>query len=1296
MPPFKSFFTFQKNHRNMVHRLMVVAMIYGVLGGIVLPWWVKERLQRSVDLLPGYAIDVARLTVNPFSMAATLENLTLRKANGAPFLEVAQGVLDVHLMRSLEMARPVIGLSLRDPVLSLSLDQEGYVLWPDLFKNQGDHSTPPSPHWSSVRVEGGRIEISSATDLRPPERIGPIHLKIQDLDAREIGRGSLHLDLQSVDHGQLDLQGFVGLNPIGGDLRISLKDVDLGFYQRLLSKKITQWVRKGRVTGDLALQFDHLENLAVDLKTDSVRLDGVEGEIKGAPYRMDHLLIEGMDLDSRGHSLRLQHLHGGGLKKGPFEIDGVDLQEATAHLETEAYRCESLKVSNAVTPFARLHGLEVGPFEFQQQEQAFSLERLTLLNMKSKNVEGENLTIDGVHGAKGMNPIQIDRLTAVAIKAPDITLDQPRLEDLHYQPQGEVVSIKSFHADEGLLFGHHLEQPVIEALEWQGSGQAFKAEHLFVQSVKGQKIEALASDFKGVVYDVTKAIAILGHGEINSLHSPWGHLSSGVIDRFLLHVKGPEVRFGQLTLKDALIQTLSLKEALLKEAEYVVEDQVLRFEEMDLLDFKGEIKTHEQVLPKVQEPGFGWTNDPRPLKMGHLHLQEGAIDFLWHRLLLTRLRVEQSVFDIRKLKSGGIQLIGFENPSMMPTESSSSSKPSTPWRYTIDDIDIRGVDLYLQDLSLDPPARQRFMGTELVAEHVSSSKDQTFNFAIKSHLGDSGKLEVQGRGELNPPRANFRFGVDKLRLRAIEPYWRPFTTLEVVNGRLNLWGDVILREHRGLEVDYSGGADLVGIELEDQQHIPIASWDSMKFDGLSISQQPFRFVTRVLTLKNPHANIQMNEQRDLNVSHLLRSSEPFVPAISSTNGTHSPYASKDPLPTASIGLLRIENAGVDFSDLSIKPGFHVEIKDLNGTSTGISSRADGMASLLMEGHINLLTPVKVYGELDPVDHAEYTDLNLAFKGLNLTSFSNYSGRFAGYRIEKGKLDMAVRYRLDHGVLDIENQALIDNLTLGEKVDPEASTWLVDLALSLLQNNDGKIDMNLPINGDLTNPNFSLWDLYQDAFTHLLGKMVRSPLSLIPGDSEPSSMTLETIAFTPGEDSLDETALVKLKAVAARLKATPGTHLDIRPVMAPGRDHHGLAQKALEAQLKVEQRMDLRRRGIKVADQLMPPISEEEADRLFTIYFRKKYPTPSDFHGLDPEEASVLSPEVLQKARETVLSEWLIGEVELQRLALQRAEHIRENLVKEGGVPDSHLYLRDLTTITSASSPITADLILNRE
>jgi hypothetical protein len=209
-------------------------------------------------------------------------------------------------------------------------------------------------------------------------------------------------------------------------------------------------------------------------------------------------------------------------------------------------------------------------------------------------------------------------------------------------------------------------------------------------------------------------------------------------------------------------------------------------------------------------------------------------------------------------------------------------------------------------------------------------------------------------------------------------------------------------------------------------------------------------------------------------------------------------------------------------------------------------------------------------------------------------------------------------------------------------------------------------------------------------------MVRSPLSLIPGDSEPSSMTLETIAFTPGDDGLDETARTKLKAVAARLKATPDTHLDIRPVMAPGRDHHGLAKRALEDQLKVEQRMDLRRRGIKLGDQPMPPISEEEADRLFTIYFRKKYPTPSDFHGLDLEEASVLSPEILQQARETVLSQWLIGEVELQRLALQRAEHIRENLVKEGGVPDSHLYLRDLATITSDSPPIAADLILNRE
>ncbi len=1262
IPLLKLVFDGLKNHRRTLNRLMVVALIYGVLAGIVLPWWIKEQLQPRGDLVPGYQIGVDRLTINPFTLAATIDNLTVQKAQGAPLLEVARGVLDVHLMRSLELARPVIGLSLRDPVLFLSMDPDGHGVWPDLFKDQGQHSSGPSPRWAAVRVAGGRIALSPARKESPLETIGPIDLTIRDLDLKEIGRGFLHLDLKTADHGQLDLQGLIGFNPMGGAIKVSLKDLDMGFYQRLLSKKGTDWVRQGRVTGDLSLQFDHLENPDVGLKTDGVRFDGIEGGMEGAAYQLDHVVIEGIDLDQKTHALTFKKVHGEGLKMASFEINGIDLQEATAHLETQAYRFESIKISNALTPWARLRGLEAGPLEFQQQEQTFSLDGLNLLSFQTPEAEGENLTIEGVHGSKGMDSIAIDRLTALAIQAPDVTL----------------------------------VQPVIEAVEWERSPQALKAQHLSIESVKGQKIESLSVDFKGIVYDVQKAMATLGHGEINRLKSPWGTLSSGVVDRLLVHIKGPEVRFGQLALKGASIPTLSLKEALLKEAEYVVEDDVLRFEDIDLVDLKGEIKRNEDLLPKVAEAGFGWTNEPRPLKIGHLRLQEGAIDFLWHRLLLTRLMVESSVFDIRKLKTGGVELMGFEPPSMTPLDASSSSKPSYPWRYTIDDIGVLGVDVYLQDLSLDPPARQRFMGTELVAEQVSNAKDQTLNFALKSHLGESGKLEVQGRAEINPLRASFRFGVDKLRLRAIEPYWRPLTTLEVVNGRLNLWGDVILREHRGLDVDYSGGADLVGLELEDQQHHPIASWDSMKFDGLSISHQPFRFVTRVLTLKNPHASIEMNEQRDLNVSHLLPSREPSLPALSTHHEAVPPVASKGPLPAISIGLLRIENAGVDFSDLSIKPGFHVDIKDLSGTSTGISSRADANATLLMEGHINLLTPVKIYGELDPVDHAEHTDLDLAFKGLNLTSFSNYSGRFAGYRIEKGKLDMAVHYRMEHGVLDIENQASIDNLTLGDQVDPEASSWLVDLALSLLKNNEGKIDMNLPISGDLTNPNFSLWALYQDALTHLLGKMIRSPLSLMPGDSEPLAMTVDTITFAPGSDELDETARVKLKAVAARLKASPGAHLDIRPVMAPGRDHHGLAQRALEAQLKVEQRMDLRRRGLKLGDQPMPPITSDDADRLFTIYFRNKYPTPNDFHGLDAQVASVLAPEVLRQARETVLSEWLIGEVELQRLALQRAEQIREILVRDEAVPDSHLYLRDLATITSDTPPIAAELILNRE
>jgi hypothetical protein len=254
--------------------------------------------------------------------------------------------------------------------------------------------------------------------------------------------------------------------------------------------------------------------------------------------------------------------------------------------------------------------------------------------------------------------------------------------------------------------------------------------------------------------------------------------------------------------------------------------------------------------------------------------------------------------------------------------------------------------------------------------------------------------------------------------------------------------------------------------------------------------------------------------------------------------------------TVEIGKVSLYNSQVDFTDNFVTPNYSANVRELTGTISTLSNRtlaADHpptMTQLNLRGSVEN-APLVIKGQFNAANPRQFTELTASAKGLELTDFNPYAGKYAGYEIDKGKLSVDVTYRIKDGILEAQNRVFLDQLTFGDKVDsPHATSLPVLLAVALLKNSKGEIDINLPIGGSLNDPDFSLGDLIWKVIGNLMLKAVSSPFSLLASLVGDSQQELSGIGFAPHSILLTDATTTTLKTLAKALAERPTLKLDI--------------------------------------------------------------------------------------------------------------------------------------------------------
>jgi hypothetical protein len=361
-----------------------------------------------------------------------------------------------------------------------------------------------------------------------------------------------------------------------------------------------------------------------------------------------------------------------------------------------------------------------------------------------------------------------------------------------------------------------------------------------------------------------------------------------------------------------------------------------------------------------------------------------------------------------------------------------------------------------------------------------------------------------------------------------------------------------------------------------------------------------------------------------------------------------------------IAMISIMDGSMNFSDLSLTPNFSTGIQSLNGTIRGLSSAQLARADVDLAGKVDTYAPVTIKGQINPLSEEAYTDILMKFEGMDLTTYSPYFTKFAGYRIDRGKLSLDLRYKLNNRYLEAENKIVINQLTLGEKVDgPDVTSLPVKLCIALLKDSKGVIDMDIPVSGSIDDPEFSFFPIILKAVMNLLWKIVTAPFALL-GALFGGGEDLDHVGFTPGLDSLSQVQTGKLGTVAKGLTERPALHLDIRGTFSDSLDGRVLALDAL-----------LR----KVRPSGIGPWTRQEEERMLEIY---KQTFGVDAAQLVPgEESEARKQQIIEAARQRLAASMPPSENTLRELAHRRAESVMQILVQQHGIDPARLFLQEV-------------------
>ncbi len=696
-----------------------------------------------------------------------------------------------------------------------------------------------------------------------------------------------------------------------------------------------------------------------------------------------------------------------------------------------------------------------------------------------------------------------------------------------------------------------------------------------------------------------------------SLRSLWDYLQDDVFF---------EILQGQLTLGfDYQIQKEDQLELILQNGDALVENF--------MVSKKGE------TIPLIQ-------------------LQEQSVSGLSFDLTKQAVYVDQINYNqlnlaLNKLSDGKIELVKVlsERPiSQAAVKASEKASGKDEWTVSIGKTQLNQSAIRFVDQTTQPAAKLALSDISISVENLTTDKEQSTKISASIMAEGASHLQLNGELALFEQTGNLELDVKSFPVSVLQPYLNKTTELTIENTLFDLNGQLSMLN--GVSA-FDGSSQIRDIKLSNQsQKQAILAGDGIYLENIQFNQaQKSLSIGEILLDQMLYPLTVLSRQEKSTVTNLSNLVKPNDQSAikEPTDAPQDASPADDWL--VEVGQVSIKNNQLQFSDRGLPKPVYFNIEQLNGSINKLSSKNLSRADVTIAGQVNGYAPFKAVGQINPLSEKAYTNIDINMSGIAMSTFSSYSSYFLNYPTTQGKLSTELNYKLNNNELVAENHLFIDQLELGDYVESDAGLSLpLPLAVSLIQDNNGEIDINLPIKGNLSDPDFKYGSVVISAFVNVLTKAATSPFKLLASLAG-SDQDLSSIEFSAGQSDLLDAETQKITNIADAMNKRSGLKLSIAGQTLQ-QDTLYFKQSAWHQQL---------RRDNVQANTLEPAYQNYLAQQA-------KQAVPNN-----AEETSALETQLIQSQQ--------IQTASLTKLAHQRAINTRKQLIKMG-IDEKRLFVRE--------------------
>jgi len=671
-------------------------------------------------------------------------------------------------------------------------------------------------------------------------------------------------------------------------------------------------------------------------------------------------------------------------------------------------------------------------------------------------------------------------------------------------------------------------------------------------------------------------------------------------------------------------------------------DGSIRIDSLKLTDKSTKKKV--MSVPILAIKGIEVDTSNKSIKLGHLASEKGYA--LFHRSKNGRVNL-QHLFPTGPHKE-------------VAKSTAEKSTPATPWQLIADQIRIRDYTVRYEDHQMPEPVLLDLDRISLQANPFTTAADRKSKISVATRWNRKGKIAAKGDVSINPVAADLSVKIDNLDIRSFQPYISQHLNAVVTGGEVNCEGKVDFKSDGTAppSFTYTGDASIVRFASVDKvQSHDFVKWDSLTVSGMTAGLNPNRYLVEKMALNKYHTRIIILPDGTININHVIAGRRSEASADSPKPAEAGTGSVKQPAAKVAIHQIIIEDSTLKFTDLLNKPSFETNIQQLGGRISGLSSEKGAMADLSLQGVSQNTAPMEIRGRMNPFGDDRVVDLKLLFKDIELSPFSAYSGKYIGYLVQKGKLHLNLEYEMQKNKLKGKNLLVLDQLTLGEKVEsPDATSLPVSFAISLLKDRSGRIEIDLPVAGDVKDPKFKIGKIIVRMIVNLFTKIITSPFAAL-GAAFGGNEQLSHVDFNPGGIEVPESGKKTLDTLVDALYERPALQLEIKGEVNPATDGDAIRKKRYEDLLKTEKLKLMTQAGQKAVPLNEVEIEETEQDQLADLAYRAaELPKPKE----PPGKIKALPPEEIKKR---LLTNIQVTEDDLRLLAHKRASRVKDYLLK---------------------------------